>query len=188
MLDAAIHLIEVLAWPATVLIIFFASRKEIFAILPKLKRLKAGPVSAEFEMKVELVKKSHLPSLPNFATSPKAEERFKTLSLIAHLSPKTAILGAWEGIETSLKKAVLKIFGGDSPLPSTASTIKNIEVLSTEGKLSQEDVALLHDLRGLRNQAAHLPEYSPTVDAAHDYLRLAVLMEEKLNVFSEIGA
>ena len=41
-------LVETLAWPATVLIIFFCCRKSLLTALPLLNRLKYGELEAEF--------------------------------------------------------------------------------------------------------------------------------------------
>jgi hypothetical protein len=149
--------------------------------------LKAGPVSAEFEKDVEEVKEEQLLRLPKGDLSPESEERLKTLTQIAQLNPKTAILDAWQGVEFSLRKAVLRLSGTDSPPPAMQTALQNIKHLATREVLDSDDVALLHDLRGLRNQAAHLPEFSLSFDAAQDFLMLSVKMEERLSEIAGRG-
>ena len=186
-IELIVRLIEAIAWPATVLLIFFTFRKQLLAIFPFLRRFKAGPLEAEFEKEVQEVTAGQMWKLPSPESSPKAVTRREMLLQVAQIDPRVAIIDAWRGIEFSLKRAVLQRLGGTSPPPDISSPISMIRDLAQENALDANDVSLLHELRGLRNQATHLPDFSLTYEAARNYTELAVRLQEKLDRLAKIN-
>ena len=181
-----VQLIEAIAWPGTALVIFFAFRKQLVALLPSIRRFKAGPVEAEFEKEVELISSDQLPRLPSAKDSPDALSRRDQLLRVAQVNPRVAIIDAWQGIEFALKRAALQRFGGSSPPPDISSPVSLIRDLAEEDCLDTSDVSLLHELRGLRNQATHLPDFGPSYESAANYIELAVRTQEKLDELAKI--
>lgn len=53
-----------------------------------------------------------------------------------------------------------------------------VEELIRHGKLPASNASLLEQLRKLRNQAAHLPDFGLTQDEADRYLQLAAKLSE----------
>lgn len=166
-----------LAWPATLLAVVLLLRKQIAELLPLIRKLKAGPVEAEFEREVKELRAEASETLP----TPELrllEGESKRLYELAQLSPRAAILEAWQGIEFSARRAALQRAG--SPIPDMSSPLRLIRALTQLELLSSEDVALFNDLRGLRNQAIHSPDFSPSFEAVSTYLQLAQSLEAKL--------
>jgi hypothetical protein len=183
--DRLLRLIEIMVWPGVALVIFFSFKDDLVKLLPSVKKLKAGPVEAEFENEIKKVTEEHW-ELPQIETSTSAASQRQELVEIAEINPKLAVIDAWQKVEFALKRAALQRFGGCSPPPDVSSPISLIRRLSEEGSLGSEDVTLLHELRGLRNQATHLEDFGLTFEAAKSYIDLSVRVQEKLNALAEV--
>ncbi len=183
-----VQLLSAISWPATVLIIFYGFRRQLTSVLPGLRRFKAGPVEAEFEKEIEQISNEQMRHLQNtLSSSQEALTRKDELAKIAQVSPRTAIIDAWHGIEFTLKKAILQRLGGNSPPPNISSPISMIRELAKEGCLDTSDVSLLHELKGIRNQIMYLPDFEPSYKSVIKFVELAVLIQEKLYKLSEIS-
>jgi hypothetical protein len=170
-------LVGSIAWPVTILGVILLLRKEVTALLPLLRRLKAGPVEAEFERDVQELRAESVTSLP--ATDiEKLSYRWKQALELAQISPRAAVLDAWQNVEFAARRAVLHHAG--SPIPDVSTALRVIRELSQMDLLSEEQVALFHELRGLRNQATHAPDFSPSLEAAINYVKLAASLESHL--------
>lgn len=172
-------LIEFTAWPTASVLLVLLLRKEIKSLLPHVKKLKAGPVEAEFEREVtELQKETGTqPTSVPLPAGLTAERQM--LFQLVQVNPRSAILEAWRGIEEAAARLVQEkaLFVSDRDARSAFAVIRAIGNASL---LSPEDFALYHDLRALRNQAAHATEFAPTTDAALSYIGLASRMRGAL--------
>lgn len=165
-------LIEVTAWPIASVLLVLLLRKEIRSLLPYVKKLKAGPVEAEFEREVEeLQKETGAKAAPIPLPEGLTAER-QILFQLVQVNPRSAILEAWRGIEEAAVRLVQEkgLYVSERDARSAFAVIRAIGSASL---LSPEDFALYHDLRALRNQAAHATEFAPTTDAALSYIGLA---------------
>ncbi|MGA7949964.1 MAG: hypothetical protein WCA45_07370 [Thiobacillaceae bacterium] len=164
--------VDAVAWPIAAVTLFFFLRPEIKTLFSLIKRLKAGPVEAEFEREVKELRteaEMQMPALP--VPPPQIPERQKLLQL-AQLNPRSAILEAWQGVEFTAQRVVSDRALFVPPREAT-SPMAVIRALNKAQLLSSEEVALYHDLRALRNQAAHVQDFSPTYDSALNYIELA---------------
>lgn len=165
-------LIEFTVWPIASVILVLLLRNEIKSLLPHVKKLKAGPVEAEFEREVkELLKETG--TQPTLVPPPEGltAERQMLFQLV-QVNPRSAILDAWRGIEEAAVRLVQEkaLYVSERDARSAFAVIRAI---GSANLLSPEDFALYHDLRALRNQAAHATDFSPTTDAALSYIGLA---------------
>jgi len=181
--EFAIRLIEAIAWPGAILVMVFSFRGELRKILPLLRRLKAGPIEAEFEEAVLEAKEEAELLTHDPGEIEVLDRKVEPLLKLAEINPRSAILEAWLGVESALKRAAFQHAG--SPLPSATSPIQQIRVLDRDDLLSPVDVALFHDLRGLRNQAVHVSDLQLTRKAARNYIELAAKLESRLEKLSE---
>jgi hypothetical protein len=167
-------LIDSLAWPVVALVLGLSFRKKLLDLLPAIKKLKAGPVEAEFELAVKEVRVSALGITDQSATpateeSKVDEEKSKKIwstLLSARNDPIGIILEGWSRVERELFK-----FGhqmGDIVDPVT-STTKVYESTMRSDALPEETKRLVRELRELRNKVAHA-KVVPTPDAAQDYV------------------
>lgn len=175
LLSFVAKLVDALAWPVATIILVTLLRDQINPLLAHMKRLKAGPVEAEFERQVAELKSSTEMPQEGPGVSP---ERKRLLKLV-EVEPRAAVMEAWRGVEQAAI-SVVRERGIFVPERDSRSPYAVIRALSREGVLDGEEAALYYDLRSLRNQAAHASDFSPTVDAALTYLELAAELRQKL--------
>jgi len=120
------NVIGSLAWPATVLAVVLLLRKKLVEMLPFIRKLKAGPVEAEFEREVKELRAEARESLP--PPEPKLlETQSQRLYQLAQVSPRAAVIEAWQGVEFAAHRAVLHRAG--SPIPDMSSPLRLVKAL-----------------------------------------------------------
>jgi hypothetical protein len=95
-------------------------------------------------------------------------------------SPRAAILEAWIRLEAAAMAAARQQDLAVSP-GLLRSPHQLIEFLEESGVIDARQAAVFHDLRGLRNSAAHASTFTPSPQAAEEYLRLAAALEQSLS-------
>jgi hypothetical protein len=88
-------------------------------------------------------------------------------------------LEAWRSVE----QAALHLVDQKALYVSERDAKSRFAVIRAIAKadfLTQEELALFHDLRSLRNQAAHATDFSPTTDASLNYVELAARLRVAL--------
>lgn len=167
---------EALAWPVAAAALVFLLRPEIKTLLSFLKRLKAGPLEAEFEREVKELRTEAEVDLPPAPLPPAVSPEKQKLLLLAQINPRSAILEAWQGIEFALQRLISQR-GLTSTSKETYSQMGIVRALTRAQVLNPEAMTLYHNLRALRNQAAHVNDFSPTYDSALNYIELAGLLQ-----------
>lgn len=171
-----IRLIEATAWPFVAIIALVSLRGEIKSLVPLLRKLKAGPLEAEFDATLQEVSKQVDARIEH--TPPTSLPVEGKLYDLARVNPRSAILEAWRGVEVMAKNAA--IHNGGSPVPDVPTALSALRELTKHSLISPEDAALFQDLRGLRNQAAHVEPFELSESSAIEYIHLAARLEEKL--------
>lgn len=187
-LTFVIRLIEALAWPLTIAIVILVLvfRSEFRGLVPLLRKFKAGPagVEAEFERTIREISEEARATPPEIDEEP--DPRKITLTELAILHPRSAILEAWRGVENAVRRAALQKATG-SPVPDVSTPIKALHYLVGAKVISFEDFTLFHELRGLRNQAVHAEVFEPSQDAALEYVNLASQLQSRLERLADPG-
>lgn len=167
------EIIKAVAWPAAAIVIAVLFRKQLRAMLERIRKGKLGPAEFEFEQEVRALAEQApdpLPS-PTHTSTP-------TVSL-ATSNPRAAILEAWLRVESSAQRLA---YYNHVPPPSTPRTTTNIlRSLEKNGLLTFEDVALFNDLRALRNQAVHDSDFNPSAESAIQFVQLADTLKQRLD-------
>jgi len=164
-------ILEFTTWPVVAIVLVVLLRSEIKRLVPLLKKLKAGPLEAEFEREVRELRataEAQVPPAPPESVSPEKQKLFQ----LVQINPRSAILEAWQGVEAATLR-VLDHKGIFVQVREASSPLAVIRALSRENLLGSDEISLYHELRSLRNQAVHSPEFSPTVEAALNYIELA---------------
>jgi len=177
------EIVKALAWPLATIVIVTIFRRPLTQLLPLLRRVKYGDLEAEFERKIEEAKSEAaavLPEVTRKALAPSADET--RLIQLSEISPRAAVLEAFTGVELAAISAARKL-GMPKAFPRTL-TYRALTFLEESGKVDHQLVTLLRDLRGLRNQAAHAPEFGLTTDAALQYVQIAEAVIGRLNQIS----
>ncbi|TBR07498.1 MAG: hypothetical protein EPO47_11175 [Rugosibacter sp.] len=165
-------LIESLAWPLSLVIVAWLMRAELRELLRLVKKLKAGPVEAEFDREVRSLRVEIETREPTAPTTPATRAQTDPLLELAARHPRAAILEAWRAVEVAL----LRLANSRDLLPPGLDKTPSrhvIGVITKDHLLAPEEIALYYDLRNLRNQAAHATDFDPSEIAALDYVELS---------------
>lgn len=168
--ESFFSLLGKVAWPLAAVYIALLFKKEIAVLLARIKRGKWGSAEFEFEDYVREVEAE--------ANIPRTRENERiTLSAAAQASndPRGAIVAAWIEVEEALfalvrNKHLSDVAGSSTPSRSSLSAIRAVQRAQA---LDANWIALFHDLRVLRNEAAHSTDFSPTTEAVIKYVQLA---------------
>lgn len=167
-----------IAWPAVVLVVLHYVRKPLADLLPLLVRLKYKDFELDFSRRLEEAEAEAValpPPTPQALAAPPGESLFA----LAKVSPRAAILEAWIRVEHAAAEALSRR-GLSPPSRQIHSPMELIKLLEREDIIDSQLLPLFHDLRGLRNSAAHAHRFAPPPEAAEDYVRLALRLEESL--------
>lgn len=166
-----------IAWPVAVVWIAYLFKGELRSLMHRMSQLKYKNVEAKFEIglaeaeaKVTAIGPSSPPAFPH----PEITSKLELLRRIADVSPRAAILEAWVLVEDAAGKSG---FVQGAAIPRVNPHLF-VEELVSQGKLPKGSDTLLDQMRRLRNQAAHLPDFSLNQDEADRYLQLAARMSE----------
>jgi len=176
--------LEITAWPVAAVVLVALLRVEIRTLVPMLRKLKAGPVEAEFERKAEDL-------AVTLQRQPKAEEIIAdTRSAMPELtytlgeSPRSAILEAWLRLESEASQALGRqaaISGGPGAMTTRPSPRALATSLRRAELLNEEQIRMLEELRAMRNEVVHALDFVPTHEAIHRYLESAKYLSTLLS-------
>ncbi len=166
-------LVDSLAWPVAGVLLGLIFRKKILDLIPSLRRVKAGPLEAEFEVATrqvlestaDLASKQHTSEVSQTESKPRVEEAAAKL-LTARSEPTATIIEGWSTLDGELHKLGRQTGIVVDPLESQLKVylaIMESDVLPVGTK------QLVQSLRELRNQVAH-GKVIPTPESAQDYL------------------
>jgi hypothetical protein len=104
---------------------------------------------------------------PTKALSSDTEEKFYKL---AEISPRAAVLEAWRAVENeaieTVREEVRRQKGHEPAILLPNNALRHLE---RSEWLDRQTLAIIKDLRSLRNQAAHAPEFVLGSDSALEY-------------------
>jgi hypothetical protein len=171
-------IVAALAWPLTVLGIFLVLRRPLTALIPVVARLRFKDLELDFDRRLAEVS-AEAAALPAAAASAGAPTGDAALVALASASPRAAILEAWLRLEATALDAARRR-GTSEPVSRLRSPTRLIESLEELGVIDARQAAVFHELRSLRNSAAHALGFEPSPDAARDYVRLAARLERAI--------
>ena len=168
------------AWPIVTLIGILLLRKPILGFLPFVQKLKYKEFEVEFGKRVEEVTAEVERELPTTDTQPGfAQLESNPIFKLAEVSPRSAVLEAWRSVEIASLNAAKKIFG--PKYQNRSMTYRALREFEKNEKIDRNILGLIRDLRGLRNEAAHAPEFALNMKSALDYANAAQSVVKYLN-------
>lgn len=176
-MELLVTLLTGIAWPIAIVWIAYLFKGELRSLLHRMSQLKYKDVEAKFEIglaEAEAKVSSIGQSSPSLPTRPEITSKLESLRRIADVSPRAAIMEAWVLVEDAAEKSG---FVQGSTIPRVNPHLF-VEELVRREKLPKGSDSLLFQMRKLRNQAAHLPDFSLNQDEADRYLQLAARMSE----------
>lgn len=169
-----------LAWPIVFVVIFHFLREPVKNVLPLLQRLKYKEFELEFSRRVEEVSADvvrELPALPPGV--PLQTDELTTFAKLAETSPRAAVLEAWLSVESAAFDAARRL-GWLVPSEKASNGSFAMKFLERHPEVDRSIVGLLRELRSLRNQAAHAPDFALTKSAAVEYASSATRVAKYL--------
>ena len=176
-MELLVNLLVGIAWPVAVVWIAYLFKGELRSLLHRMSQLKYKDVEAKFEIGLAeaeakaLTIERAVPQLPQRA---EIITKLESLRRIADVSPRAAIMEAWVLVEEAAGRSGF-VQGATVP---RVNPYLFVEELVKLGKLPKGSDSLLDQMRSLRNQAAHLSDFSLNQDEADRYLQLAAKMSE----------
>jgi hypothetical protein len=169
---------DALAWPVTAIVLTCLLRPEIGKLAPHIKKLKAGPIEAEFEREVQSLQAAAAKDVSTSKPSPDTASKAFLLQL-AELHSRSAILEAWVRLEAAARAVLV----AKQPA-GTLVTYKPASHLAAEllrlSLITQGQASLFEELRRLRNEAAHSVELHPSLLSVASYIDLSSSLQALL--------
>ena len=163
------------AWPIAATAIALIFRHEIKTLLGRVKRGKLGSAEFEFDKDTQALKEAIYEEIKDdsVVVTPPFSRLLRSSS-----KPETEIISTWSSIEglareVALKKKLIDPFNAINPS-------RVIRALEKEHTLEPTFITLFHELRALRNQAAHGEDFQPSVESLSGYLEMAEILKQKL--------
>ena len=172
--------ISALAWPVTVIIIILILRLPLTNLFPLLQRLRFQGLELDFGRQVQALALEARNQLPPASGVLNTEESLRERWIeLAQLSPRAVVLEAWLRLEKAAIDAS-KRHGLNLHSAEIRSPLLLGEALEQAGILEGATAGIYHQLRNLRNAAAHASEVAFSPDAAIEYADLAARLTEYL--------
>lgn len=187
-MELLVTLLTGIAWPVVVVWVAYLFKGELRSLVHRMSQLKYKDVEAKFEIGLaEAEAEAKVLSIEQFSQSlpsrPEITSKLESLRRIADVSPRAAIMEAWVLVEDAAGKSG---FVQGAAMPRVNPHLF-VEDLVRREKLPKGSDSLLDQMRRLRNQAAHLSDFSLDQDEADRYLQLAARMSELiLNVDEDV--
>ena len=166
-----VEIIKAIAWPVSVIWLGYIFRSEVRQLLNRMSSFKYKDVEASFERELAEAENNAKHITTTVAPSSGQDlSQKEQLFRISEVSPRAAVVEAWTLIETAAIKNGLT--SGTAIQRTNPKMI--VEYLINSGKFSPESINLIEQLRRIRNQASHMPDFAIRQNEAERYLDLAV--------------
>lgn len=176
LLEALAKLFAALAWPVAAVFIVRQLRTEITGLLSRLKRGKVGGAEFEFADYVRAAEEE-----AEIQRTPETQAVDSIAVAKASSDPRGTILSAWLDVEAALNSLVETKKLAEGYTRIAKRNLTSIRLVQRAELLSANYVGLFHDLRAMRNEAAHSTDFLPPADAVVRYVQLAQELAAELH-------
>ncbi|MFW1483249.1 hypothetical protein ACEV9B_13525 [Vibrio parahaemolyticus] len=175
-------LIDSLSWPIVTLVLGFVLRGKLGDLLPSLKKVKAGPVEAEFSIEARRIydKSQNLLAEKQIDSEGDARDTKIALAKIhsARRDPVKMVLEAWNSVDGALfrigKDAGILI----DPMDSSRNVYERV---ISSNLLNPQTKELVIEVYEMKNRVS-IANIKPSLDSAKDYL---IAVEQVINLLEE---
>ncbi len=180
-----LSVVKSIVWPITVIVIVVILRQPLGALIPFVQRLRFKDFEVEFGERVGEINEEVANEFPEESEAILADAEGSKLIRLAEVSPRAAVLDAWLTIELSAVKAAKRI---SDDLPDSFIPVhKAVRIIESKGNVDRDMMGFLHELRELRNRAAHAPEFALSKESAVEYASSARTLARYLDRIRPIG-
>jgi hypothetical protein len=163
------NIVGSLAWPTFTLVIVLLLLKPLRELIPLMQKLKYKDLELEFGRRIEEVSAEVARELSPNALREYSAPEMGDLTKLAEISPRLLVLEAWLNVEHAAIETANRL-GANLGASQSYQAIKFLE---SSGKTDRSLVALLREMRGLRNEATHVPDFALGKEAALRYAESA---------------
>ncbi len=180
-MEHLIQLLDIFAWPATLLVCIWLAREPLKSLLPHVENVRYKEFEVKFKKQLEQVKEDVEEKEP---IADKVITDNSELNNLIEVSPSVAIIESWKKIEFA---AINKV----KQLAPENSKFKNIErrpvdYLEYSGALIPSTLRAIREMRNLRNQSAHSEKGEISMEVAKEYCSLASAIALQINGITEL--
>lgn len=174
-------IIDSIAWPATVLIIFFVLRERLVSMLPLVKNVKYKDLEVTFrEGLADVRAETEEAGIEVNALPEEKEEIFR----LVERSTSVAIIESWREIELSAAKKIEALVKDEESLLKARE--RPLDYLEHKGALIPSTARAIRDLRSLRNQVVHIKDTKLNNEDVIEYVTLANAITKQINGITEL--
>lgn len=158
------------AWPVAVLVLALLLRDPLRGMIPLLQRMRYKDFEMDFGRKLaEAREEAGVEAQAETDAEPTPEE--VRIIELAKVSPRAAVTEAWRWVELASLDAARSLLG--DKFRNKTFTFQAIRKLEQDERIDRGAVLLMRDLRGLRNDAVHSPDFAVSSEAAVEYAQMA---------------
>ena len=168
------NIISALVWPIVVIIAILMLRNPLHALIHNLGRrlhsVKFPGGEAEFSEELAEVKQAaDEAQLPQEPVTLRIEADVQRWARLTEISPASAIVEAWRQVENTMREAARR---SGIPDKQTRSAIALTGALGKNKVISPDIIAVISELRSIRNTAAHGIDVHITQSDVEEYISL----------------
>ncbi|MBE7157436.1 MAG: hypothetical protein INR62_03205 [Rhodospirillales bacterium] len=155
-------------------------RRRISSLFPLIRRFKYRDLEIEFRKSLEAAVEKSRAALPAQSATPTVPLLPDRVYSLAELSPRAAILEAWLKVEEAGIDALREkdpSFDSKRMLPP----LRLGELLNQNQIINGKQLEIFHQLRDLRNKAAHMINAVFSSDEAAKYISLAAALASQIS-------
>jgi hypothetical protein len=154
------QLISALAWPVTLIVIILVLRRPLTELFPLVRRLRFQGIELDFSREIQALVYEARGQLPRVHSVLNAEGPLRTQCIeLAQVSPRTVVLESWIQLEKAAidasRRHGLKLKSAELHSPLILG-----QALEESSFLEGNTPMIYHQLRNLRNAAAHASEFA----------------------------
>jgi hypothetical protein len=170
-----VELISNIAWPTTVLVIFFTLKKNLSALLDRTRRVKYGDTQVDFAERFrEVANTSAEENLSPNDTNESIPPLDDLLMDLIKVDPYSAVLVSW----VRFAEVARETLGDADSMKNAALLIKQLE---EQDYITKPDADLLNMIRHLRNDAAHRRSQEIDQESAYKVCKVLQVLTSELN-------
>lgn len=162
---AWVQVVELVVWPATIVVVVSLLRAPLSKLVPTLKRLKCKDLELEFEREASKILSEVERDLPEPERSDSVAEGSTDIPMFSRVAPEPTdlVMRFWGELESAIHELV-----GKSAYEKT-SVRSLVDLLAESGKVREETIRAILDLAALRNRVAHAESEVISSDMARSY-------------------
>ncbi|MHC4620554.1 MAG: hypothetical protein ACYTEQ_22635 [Planctomycetota bacterium] len=180
-MEYVIRILDILAWPASVMVLLWVGRKPIEKLLSFIESVKYKDVEVKFGKQLAQVEEDVGDTILD--ESNEVENKSELYALI-EVSPSSAIIEAWKGLEIAARNKVKELM---SPGEQYANALhRPLDYLEYSGALIPSTARAIREMRGLRNQSAHAEGKVISKENAVQYSGLARAIKKQIEGITDL--